>query len=62
MESVLVNEQLPDVDTDEQFSLDLESVAYEQIEDKELHKLKKKSNPKKGKCNIKIKSSMMLKL
>ena len=53
--SVLANNQMPDVDTDEQFPLDLDRIAHEQTRDKELHKLSKKKNPKKGKCNIKNK-------
>ena len=40
--SVLASKNLPDVDTEEQFPLELERIAHEQKEDKELQKLRKK--------------------
>ena len=40
--SVLATKESPDVDTEEQFPLELERIAHEQNEDKELRKLKEK--------------------
>ena len=39
--SMLATKESPDVDTEEQFPLELEQIAHEQIEDKELRKLER---------------------